>query len=227
MSQPTRAWLRIARRELAGGLGGFWIYLACLALGAWAIAAAGSITSSFNAGLDQQSRQLLGGDAAVTLTQRAATSEERAWLDERGGRDRSGAGRPDGPRSRRNRKQVDVRGIDGTFPLVGAFAFDTPIALKDVLERRKRDVGDRCSESLLKDLELAVGDRFSLGEVKVEIRAVLVREPDRIGEPGMFEPRAIISSVALRDAGLMQPGALFRTAYRIILKPEAAATFRG
>lgn len=37
----TRAWLRIARRELAGGLAGFWIYLACLALGAWAIAAAG------------------------------------------------------------------------------------------------------------------------------------------------------------------------------------------
>ena len=42
----SRAWLRIARRELAGGLGGFWIYLACLTLGAWAIAAAGSVTWS-------------------------------------------------------------------------------------------------------------------------------------------------------------------------------------
>ena len=36
----NRAWLRIARRELAGGLAGFWIYMACLTLGAWAIAAA-------------------------------------------------------------------------------------------------------------------------------------------------------------------------------------------
>lgn len=224
MSQPTRAWLRIARRELAGGLGGFWIYLACLALGAWAIAAAGSITSSFNAGLDQQSRQLLGGDAAVTLTQRAATSEERVWLDERGTVSEAVQADLMG-RTPGKTMQIDVRGIDGTFPLVGAFAFDTDIALPDVLAKRGEMWGVAVSESLLKDLELAVGEQFSLGDIPVEIRALLVREPDRIGEPGMFEPRAIISSEALRDAGVMQPGALFRTAYRIILKPEAAATF--
>ena len=79
--KPTRAWLRIARRELAGGIGGFWIFLACLALGAWAIAAAGSITSSYNAGLDRQSHELLGGDAAVTLVQRAATLGARMVED--------------------------------------------------------------------------------------------------------------------------------------------------
>ena len=73
---PTRAWLRIARRELRGGLAGFWIYLACLALGAWAIASAGSITQTFAAGLDLQSQRLLGGDAALTLSQREATPDE-------------------------------------------------------------------------------------------------------------------------------------------------------
>lgn len=224
MSQPTRAWLRIARRELAGGLGGFWIYLACLALGAWAIAAAGSITSSFNAGLDQQSRRLLGGDAAVTLTQRAATLEERAWLDERG--TVSEAAQVDlMARAGGKAKQIDVRGIDGVFPLVGEFVFDKDIALADVLARRGETWGVAVSESLLKDLGLGVGGAFAMGDVPVEIRAVLVREPDRIGEPGMFEPRAVIAIDALRDAGLMQPGALFRTAYRIVLKPEAAATF--
>jgi predicted lysophospholipase L1 biosynthesis ABC-type transport system permease subunit len=41
----------------------------------------------------------------------------------------------------------------------------------------------------------------------------------------MFEPRAIISVAALRDAGELQPGQLFRTAYRLLLKPEAATTF--
>ncbi len=43
----------------------------------------------------------------------------------------------------------------------------------------------------------------------------------------MFEPRAIIAIDALRDAGQMQPGALFRSAYRILLKPEAAASFEA
>ena len=79
--KPTRAWLRIARRELAGGIGGFWIFLACLALGAWAIAAAGSITSSYNAGLDRQSHELLGGDAAVTGGNGGDAATVRIWFD--------------------------------------------------------------------------------------------------------------------------------------------------
>ncbi len=223
---PTRAWLRIARRELAGGLGGFWIYLACLALGAWAIAAAGSITASFNAGLDEQSRQLLGGDAAVTLAQRAATPEERAWLDARGAVSEAAQvdlmGRAGG-----RIKQIDVRGIDAAFPLVGRFTFDREIALPDVLARKGEVWGVAVSGSLLNDLGLSAGDAFMLGPVKVEIRALLRAEPDRVGEPGMFEPRAIVAIDALREAGLMQPGALFRTAYRIALKPEAAATFEA
>lgn len=221
---PTRAWLRIARRELAGGLGGFWIYLACLALGAWAIAAAGSITSSFSAGLEQQSRQLLGGDAHVQVVQRAATAEERAWLDTRG--TVSEATQVDlMARVPGKVLQIDVRGIDNRFPLIGSFTFDREIALPDVLAKKDERWGIAASESLLKDLGVSVGDDFSLGSIPVEIRALLVREPDRVGEPGMFEPRAIIHIDAIRDAGLMQPGALFRTAYRLLLNPDTAATF--
>lgn len=223
-ANQTRAWLRIARRELAGGLGGFWIYLACLALGAWAIAAAGSITTSFNAGLGQQSRELLGGDAAVTLAQRLATPEERAWLDARGRVSEAVQvdlmGRAPG-----HVKQVDVRGIDGAFPLVGQFVFDHDIALKDVLAQRDGVWGVGVSESFLKDLGVKVGDQLSLGPVKVEVRALLTAEPDRVGAPGIFEPRAILSIEALRSSGLMSPGALFRSAYRLLLKPETAATF--
>ncbi len=221
---PTRAWLRIARRELAGGLGGFWIFLACLALGAWAIAAAGSITASYNRGLDQQAHELLGGDAAVSLSQREATPEERAWLDARGAVTEAAQvdlmGRAPGKTI-----QIDVRGIDDKFPLIGRFVFDSEITIGQALAKRSEHWGIAASSSLLKELNVKVGDQISLGDIPVEVRAILMREPDRIGEPGMFEPRAIISVDALREAGVMQPGQLFRTAYRIVLKPEAAATF--
>ncbi|RYD95611.1 MAG: FtsX-like permease family protein, partial [Sphingomonadales bacterium] len=220
----TRAWLRIARRELAGGLGGFWIFLACLALGAWAIAAAGSITASYNRGLDQQAHELLGGDAAVTLSQREATPEERAWLDERGTVTEAAQvdlmGRAPGKTI-----QIDVRGIDDKFPLVGKFVFDSEISIRQALEKRGERWGIAASSSLLKELNVKVGDQISLGDIPVEVRALLMREPDRIGEPGMFEPRAILSVDALREVGAMQPGQLFRTAYRIVLNPETAATF--
>ena len=41
----------------------------------------------------------------------------------------------------------------------------------------------------------------------------------------MFQPRVIIAHDALREAGLLDPGRLFRTTYRLVLKPEYAATF--
>lgn len=217
-------WLRIALRELSGGVAGFWIYLACLALGAWAIASAGSITDALQAGLSQQSHQLLGGDAAITLSQREASAEQRAWMEARG--QLSEAAQIDlMGRAGQEVMQVDVRGIDSAFPLIGSFTFDRDIALPDILAQTDGVWGIAASASLAKDLNITVGDRFSLGSIPVQLRATLLREPDRVGEPGMFEPRAIIAVDALRDAGQMQPGALFRTAYRIKLKPEAAATF--
>jgi putative ABC transport system permease protein len=222
----SRAWLRIARRELAGGLGGFWIYLACLALGAWAIAAAGSITASFSSGLGVQSRVLLGGDAAINVSQREATEAELKWMEERStGMSQASAVDLMG-RNGSAVRQIDVRGVDANFPLLGSFGFNAGAPLLgDILARREGVWGIAASETVLTQLGVAIGDRFMLGEFEVEVRAQLLREPDRIGEPGVFQPRVIIAHDALREAGQLAPGRLFRTTYRLVLKPQYAATF--
>lgn len=220
------AWLRIARRELAGGLGGFWIYLACLALGAWAIAAAGSITASFTSGLEQQSRTLLGGDAGISVSQREASDAELAWMRARATAMSQASAVDLMGRHGSAVRQIDVRGIDSAFPLVGAFTFNPGApALPEILEKRDGVWGAAVSESLLTELDAALGDRVRLGDFDIELRAQLLREPDRIGEPGAFEPRAIVSLDALREAGQLAPGRLFRTTYRLLLQPEYAATF--
>ena len=46
--------LTIARRELRGGLRGFRVFLACLALGVAAIAAVGMVRAAIQAGLTEQ-----------------------------------------------------------------------------------------------------------------------------------------------------------------------------
>ena len=81
----TAAW-RIARRELRGGLAGFWIFLSCLMLGVGAIAAVGTVRAAIETGLSRQGAVLLGGDAALRLTYRFATDPERAWIEDRAAR---------------------------------------------------------------------------------------------------------------------------------------------
>lgn len=224
----SAAWLRIARRELAGGVGGFWIYMACLALGAWAIAAAGSVTQTFSVGLDAQSRRLLGGDAMLTLSQREATAEELAWMEARGAISQT-VSTDMMARAGSLVRQTDVRGVDGAFPLIGEPVLSPAIPLAQALEQREGVWGAAVSQSLLDNLSVKTGDRIEMGGRPFEVRAVLVAEPDRIGTPGSFQPSALVALDALREGGDLSPGRLFRAGYRLLLDPAVvdAAAFES
>src|SRR5690242_21001750 len=76
--------LRYALRELRGGLRGFYVFIACIALGVMAIAGVGSVAASLSDGLTREGRTLLGGDVAFSLFQREAKPDEIAFLRSRG-----------------------------------------------------------------------------------------------------------------------------------------------
>lgn len=65
--------LRLARRELRGGLTGFQIFIACLALGVAVIAGVGSLSAALDASLRNDARALLGGDVDFHLFHRPAS----------------------------------------------------------------------------------------------------------------------------------------------------------
>src|SRR5437870_8164735 len=76
--------LRFAARELRGGLRGFYVFIACIALGVMAIAGVGSVASGLADGLAHEGRVILGGDLAFSLSLREAGAAERAFLDAQG-----------------------------------------------------------------------------------------------------------------------------------------------
>jgi len=73
---------KFARRELRGGLHGFRVFIACLALGVAAIAAVGTVRAGITAGLKAEGAALLGGDAEATFTYRFASPQERILLND-------------------------------------------------------------------------------------------------------------------------------------------------
>jgi len=78
MSVPVA--FAIARRELRGGVRGFRVFIACLALGVASVATVGQIRESIGAGLTRQGATLLGGDAEIQLAYRFASEAEREWM---------------------------------------------------------------------------------------------------------------------------------------------------
>src|SRR6202453_4690181 len=82
--RPASLPLRFALRELRGGLRGFYVFIACIALGVMTISGVGSVAASLSDGLAREGRTLLGGDVAFSLFQREAKPGEVAFLRSRG-----------------------------------------------------------------------------------------------------------------------------------------------
>src|SRR3546814_20480892 len=55
------------------------------------------------------------------------------------------------------------------------------------------------------------------------MEAIITDEPDRVGEGFTLGPVAIVSMAAMRRTGLIQPGSLFESKYRIRLAPGTDA----
>lgn len=112
--------LRFALRELRGGLNGFYVFIACIALGVMAIAGVGSVAASLHDGLSREGRTLLGGDAAFSLIQREATAKERAVLDSRGQVSVAATMRGMVKAQSGEFALVEVKAVDNNYPMLGS-----------------------------------------------------------------------------------------------------------
>ena len=214
--------LKIALRELSGGLKGFGIYIACITLGVAAIAAAGSVTQVFTRGLDHEARTLLGGDVMLSVNQRLADSDERAFAEGLGTVTEKVSANVMGGFGE-TRKQVDLTAVDDAFPLVGSAKFSGGAStIQDVIARKDGVWGTAVSVSYLEQFDAKIGDVIELGPMRAEIRAQLDGFPDQLGTPGSFGPEALLSLEALRDAGRLTNGQLFRS--RLIVSFDEGMT---
>jgi putative ABC transport system permease protein len=218
--------LRFAARELRGGLRGFYVFIACIALGVMAIAGIGSVAAGLADGLAREGRVILGGDLAFSLSLREAGADERAFLDRRGQVSLAATLRAMARAEDGRTALVEVKAVDAAYPLYGEAALDPPQPLAAVLAQRDGAFGAAADPALLARLDLKPGARIMVGAAPIEIRAALTSEPDKLAGGIGFGPRLLISEAALRATGLLQPGSVVRWHYRLRL-PENDATDTG
>jgi putative ABC transport system permease protein len=226
--------LLFAWRELRGGLRGFGVFIACIALGVMAIAGVGSVAASLNDGLASAGRTILGGDLDFSLIQREASPAERGFLDAHGTVSVAATLRamaripPPSPPPHAGEGGVgayliEVKAVDGSYPLVGAVVTDPAMPLSDLFAQNGGAFGAAVDPTLLERLDLKPGDRITIGNITVELRAALKSEPDKIGGNLGLGPRVLMSEAALRATGLLLPGSLVRWQYRLRLPGNDAS----
>ncbi|MGX5801620.1 ABC transporter permease [Bradyrhizobium sp. Arg314] len=218
--------IRFSLREMRGGLSGFMIFLACIALGVAAIGGVNSVAQAISAGVANQGQTLLGGDLRFQINQRSASDAELGFIRSLGTVSqnsgmRSMARLEDGS----DQALVEAKAVDEAYPLYGALETDPPLPKEELFGERAGVFGAVAPDLLFDRLNLHIGDRLKLGSAIFELRARLVSEPDAVSDGFGFAPRLMISSAGLAASGLVQPGSLVENAYRVRL-PDGTSEAR-
>ena len=225
-TRRRRSWLlplRFALREMRGGLRGFAVFIACIALGVMAIAGVGSFAASLADGLAREGSVILGGDMSFSLIHREANSAERAFLDRQGTVSVAATTRSMARSSTGRTALVELKAVDDRYPLYGKVELEPAMPLAEALAQRDGAFGAVVESALLARLDLKLGDRIEVGQAPIEIRAILKTEPDKLAGGIGFGPRLLTSAAALRATALLQPGSLVRWRYRLRLTAGESA----
>lgn len=231
--------LKVAWREMRGGLRNFRIFLLCLTLGIAAIAAVGSVRTSIEQGLAREGAVILGGDAEMEFTYRFASDAEKEWMVSKSKQTseivdfRSMAVVDKNGETERGLTQV--KSVDSTYPIYGNVVLSPPMPLAEALSTISGTPGAVMHPLLVDRLGLKIGDIFRLGTQEFRLSARLQREPDSASMGFGLGPRTIVLTQDLASSGLIGPGTLFETQYRMelidkgnleALKSQANAKFR-
>jgi putative ABC transport system permease protein len=209
-----QAW-RLALRDLRAGGRGLRLLVLCLFVGTAALAGIGSLSASIIAALEAQGRETLGGDVELRVSQRRATVEEGAAFA-RWGRvsevisTRSMAARPGGGGS----TLVQLKAVDRAWPLVGRLIVQ-PGALRARPEGRQALI----APALADRLGLKPGDTMRLGAARMTVAGLIAAEPGALGQGFSFGPTVLVDQAGLDATDTIQPGSLYESRYRILLRP--------
>ena len=219
-------WLsaRFALRELRSGLRGFWVFLACLALGVAAIAAAGSTAQAFRAGLAAQAREIAGGDITVTLAQRQFTAAELAKLSQFGAVSVAARVEAMGEGAAAQRHLVELRGVSPAWPLTGKVGLQGGSSLAAALASVDNVPGAAVEPGVLQRLGIKLGDRFAVGQQTFVARAILLSQPDELAGGFALGPRVLAPLAAVQGGGFLDGSIPFNVTARIALPPGASLT---
>tara|TARA_R110002020_G_scaffold156117_8_gene337684 strand:- start:15957 stop:18518 length:2562 start_codon:yes stop_codon:yes gene_type:complete len=215
---------RLAFRELRGGLSGFYIFLACVALGTGAIAGVNSVSQMMTGSIASEGKTILGGDIRFEIDNRDIGDAERAYIEglgtvSAGANMRTMARKPDGS----DQSLVELRAVDDAYPLYGGFQTAPAMPISEAFAEKDGVYGAAVAQILLDRIGLEVGDTLLVGQAELRIRGVIATEPDALSEGFGFAPRLMLSRQALDRAGLIRPGSLIEYSYRVRLDGTGGA----
>ncbi len=209
--------------ELAAGIYGLKLFIACVTIATVMMGAVWMMGESLSRSLSDSGTTLLGGDVAVTvvnvpLGDAVVTSLASIGQVSRVAELRSSAVLKD------TRFPVEVKGVDSAYPLNGAVRLVSGQDIRKALQMREGRPAVIVEASLLRRAQAKVGDVIRLGAQDFVISDAVVIEPDRLSAGRfMVGPRVMMHLDTLMETGLIQRGSIVDFRYRLTFASDQDA----
>ena len=206
--------IKLAWQDLRGSGQSLWVLCACLVLGVTLVAATGGLYQQIREGLQSDSRKLAGGDLQVESRSRLPDGAID-WMKERGQVSLlieldTMMGTANG-----DFQLVEVQSVDDAYPLYGALTLAPSIPLAEVTRFHRDHFGMAIDPVIADRLSLNPGDLVDVGELVLEVRAVITNQPDRSLSANWRGSPVMISEEALVATGLLRPNSRVEYEYRV------------
>ena len=220
-----RVELTIARREFRGDKRLFAMSALTAAMASALLAATLSLADVFQGAFNRESRALLGGDAAIRLSQRDFKPEELQWLQDNSRKmSRVNAARVLAA-AENNAHLARVKSVDQNYPLAGKVELRNGEYNPAMLAEKDPDGKWPAivAPALLDLLEIQEDGLFSAAGLNLRVAGVLSREPDPDRRVWFGAPSVLIANQAMRESGLLGPGGVVERNARVLLPENETA----
>ncbi|MEB8433265.1 hypothetical protein OO007_13585 [Cocleimonas sp. KMM 6892] len=208
--------LSLAWRDLRASGRSLWIFCACLVLGVTLVSASGSMYRLVGDGLLADTRQLLGGDLQVSSNRPQPLPDEAvAWISARGKVSQLIELRTMLGTQKDEFVLVELQSVDDFYPLYGSLQLDPEKPLSELISKQNERWGLAIDHSLAVRYDLKVGDTVNIGSLQMDVRTLIMKQPDRNLTADWRGSPVLISPQAISDAKLLRPGSRVEYDYRV------------
>ena len=206
--------LSFACRDLGESLRRVRLFCACLVLGVCLVMASGAVYQMLNRSLLSDTRALMGGDVEIESNQPLA-DEVQAWLAEHGTVSlmqelNTMVSTRDG-----EFRLVELLSTDAAYPLYGQLVLSPAQSLQAATAKQNGHWGVAIDPVLAEWLKLALGDWISVGQLEMQVRALVLEQPDRRLNANWRGAPVLVAQEALNASGLVHPASRIEYEYRI------------
>ncbi len=208
--------LSLAWRDLRASGSSLWIFCACLLFGVTLVSATGGLYRLVGDGLLSDTRQLLGGDVQVSSNNSQPLPDEAVnWMTQNGKVSQLIELRTMLVSPKEDFVLVELQSVDDLYPLYGSLQLEPEKLLSELIKKQDGRWGLAIDNALSVRYDLKVGDTVSIGSLQMEVRALILQQPDRNLSANWQGSPVLISPQAITDASLIQPGSRVDYDYRV------------